>query len=50
MIVVTGYCLIATILNVTKLLVFSGEIRETREGWPLLSVETDVDGDSKSTN
>jgi hypothetical protein len=24
--------------------------RETREGWPLLTVETDVNGDSKSTN
>jgi hypothetical protein len=25
-------------------------IRETREGWPLLTVETEVIGDSKSTN
>jgi hypothetical protein len=24
--------------------------RETRDGWPLLTVETEVDGDSKSTN
>ena len=32
------------------MLVFSGEIRETRDGWPLLTVETDVNGDSKSTN
>ena len=24
--------------------------RETREGWPLLPVETEVNGDSKSTN
>ncbi len=24
--------------------------RETREGWPLLTVETGVNGDSKSTN
>ncbi len=24
--------------------------RETREGWPLLTVETEVNGDSKSTN
>ncbi len=23
---------------------------ETREGWPLLNVETDVNGDSKGTN
>ncbi len=27
-----------------------GSIRETREGWPLLNVETEVNGDSKSTN
>ncbi len=27
-----------------------GMDRETREGWPLLSVETQVNGDSKSTN
>ncbi len=26
------------------------ETRETREGWPLLTVETEVNGDSKSTN
>ncbi len=25
-------------------------VRETREGWPLLTVETEVNGDSKSTN
>jgi hypothetical protein len=25
-------------------------IRETREGWPLLTVETEVNGNSKSTN
>ncbi len=49
-IVVTGDCLIATILNVTKMLVFFSEIRETRDGWPLLTVETEVNGDSKSTN
>jgi hypothetical protein len=24
--------------------------RETKEGWPLLTVETEVNGDSKSTN
>jgi hypothetical protein len=24
--------------------------RETREGWPLLTIETEVNGDSKSTN
>jgi hypothetical protein len=31
--------------------VFSnGVSRETREGWPLLTVETDVNGDSKNTN
>ncbi len=24
--------------------------RETREGWPLLTVETEVNGDSKSTD
>ncbi len=24
--------------------------RETSEGWPLLTVETEVNGDSKSTN
>jgi hypothetical protein len=24
--------------------------RETREGWPLLTFETEVNGDSKSTN
>ncbi len=24
--------------------------RDTREGWPLLSVETEVNGDSKSSN
>jgi hypothetical protein len=24
--------------------------RETREGWPLLTVETEMNGDSKSTN
>jgi hypothetical protein len=24
--------------------------RETREGWPLLTVETEVNGDSKRTN
>ncbi len=27
-----------------------GNPRETREGWPLLTVETEVNGDSKSTN
>jgi hypothetical protein len=27
----------------------NGNIRETREGWPLLTVETEVNGDSKST-
>jgi len=26
------------------------KIRETREGWPLLTVETEVNGDSESTN
>ncbi len=26
-----------------------GETRETREGWPMLTVETEVNGDSKST-
>jgi hypothetical protein len=26
------------------------EIRETRKGWPMLTVETEVNGDSKSTN
>jgi hypothetical protein len=26
------------------------QTRETREGWPLLTVETEVNGDSKSTN
>ncbi len=26
------------------------QLRETREGWPLLTVETEVNGDSKSTN
>ncbi len=26
------------------------ELRATREGWPLLSAETGVNGDSKSTN
>jgi|688.fasta_scaffold460044_2 hypothetical protein len=25
-------------------------IRETREGWPLLTVKTEANGDSKSTN
>ncbi len=25
-------------------------LRETKEGWPLLTVETEVNGDSKSTN
>ena len=25
-------------------------LRETREGWPLLTVETDVNRDSKNTN
>ena len=25
-------------------------IRETREGWPLLTVDTDVNEDSKNTN
>ncbi len=39
----------------TKFLLYPKEIsfvspRETREGWPLLTVETDVNGDSKSTN
>ncbi len=29
---------------------YGGTIRETREGWPLLTVETEVNGDSKSTN
>ncbi len=31
---------------------FSDEMcsKETREGWPLLTVETEVNGDSKSTN
>jgi hypothetical protein len=28
----------------------NGGTRETREGWPLLSVENEVNGDSKSTN
>ncbi len=28
----------------------NGGTRETRDGWPLLSVETEVNGDSKSTN
>ena len=27
-----------------------GTTRETREGWPLLTVETEVNGDSRSTN
>jgi len=27
-----------------------GEARETRDGWPLLTVETEVNGDSQSTN
>ncbi len=27
-----------------------GESRETREEWPLLTVETEVNGDSKTTN
>jgi hypothetical protein len=27
-----------------------GNPRETREGWPLLTAETEVNGDSKSTN
>jgi hypothetical protein len=27
-----------------------GDIRETREGWPLLTVGTEVNGDLKSTN
>ena len=26
------------------------DTRETREGWPLLTVETQVNGDSKRTN
>jgi hypothetical protein len=28
----------------------NSNIRETREGWPLLTVETEANGDSKSTN
>jgi hypothetical protein len=46
-----------TYLPVSKLRRFSplaGEIslkiRETREGWPLLTVEIEVNGDPKSTN
>jgi hypothetical protein len=27
-----------------------GVAKETREGWPLLTVETEVKGDSKRTN
>ncbi len=29
---------------------FRGATRETGEGWPLLTVETEANGDSKSTN
>jgi hypothetical protein len=29
---------------------FNGLSKETREGWPLLAVDTEVNGDSKSTN
>ncbi len=32
------------------LLCKDGVPRETREGWPLLAVETEVNGDSKRTN
>ena len=28
----------------------SQKTRETREGWPLLTLETEVNGDSRSTN
>jgi hypothetical protein len=28
----------------------AGPSRETRDRWPLLTVETEVNGDSKSTN
>jgi hypothetical protein len=31
-------------------MIFTVLPRETREGWPLLTVETEVNGDSKSTN
>ncbi len=39
-------CRHTIILNV----VYTEETRETREGWPRLSFETEVNGDSKSTN
>ncbi len=35
-------------------IIYSGGVadasRETREGWPLLTVDTEVNGDSRSTN
>jgi hypothetical protein len=36
--------------NLQRLYFFSLPTRETKEGWPLLTVETDVNGDSKTTN
>jgi hypothetical protein len=37
--------------NLSSIFVFSVvQTRETREGWPLLTVEIEVNGDSKSTN
>jgi hypothetical protein len=30
--------------------IFLVVVRETREGWPLLTIETEANGDSKSTN
>ncbi len=35
--------------KITFLIHFGFVSRETREGWPLLTVETEVNGDSKST-
>jgi hypothetical protein len=41
------YSVLALLQNCKMLI---GVPRETREGWPLLTVETEVNGDSKRTN
>jgi hypothetical protein len=38
-------------INLLRVMPFiSSNNRETREGWPLLTVENEANGDSKSTN
>jgi hypothetical protein len=41
---------LATFVKIYARAAFVVYSKETREGWPLLTVETEVNGDSKSTN